>query len=211
MIKNIKGYFITILIILSVCNFNFIKGSNVIHESVIDSNNAKTNQFYVQDTSIVNIQEVKASKDGKLFIKRYEKLELKAYIIDSNMITIGYGHSTLRTDSLFKMGDIISVSEAESLFNKDIRHAEQIVRNVLLSWGEGVEITQGMFDAMVSMAYNMGIYGFQKAKFLIDLKNKDYWIAAEKIKTTSVSVRYPGLYIRRIGEYDLFTKNLIVF
>jgi GH24 family phage-related lysozyme (muramidase) len=77
-----------------------------------------------------------------------------------------------------------------------------------------------MFDAMVSMAFNMGVYGFVTCDFLEDLKNKDYTTAAEKIKTTRINgkvknskgkwetVEMPGLLDRRLIEYELFSKDI---
>lgn len=142
------------------------------------------------------------------FIKNHEKLRLKAYRIGDKRITIGWGHAEQIKTSRYKLGQEISIEEAENLFNKDLTIAENGVKRIFKQWkksGLDIKITQNMFDAMVSMAYNMGVYGLRTSDFIQHIKNGDFQTAADSIKTTKVSKKFPGLETRREKEQELFT------
>jgi lysozyme len=103
------------------------------------------------------------------------------------------------------------VEEAEKLFKNDLKRKEEGVRRMLLQWeedGYNVDITQSMFDAMVSMAFNMGVSGLRTTDFIQYLKQKDYEVAAELIKSTRVNSKFPGLINRREDEHNLFIKEM---
>ena len=231
-----KKHLATILIILFVGNFviknnrwdNFTKHGIEKASTEISNNNKidiekiekavkpiiPSNEILKVKTKTIpyiSAQNAKISISASMFIKKHEKLRLSAYSIGDGMITIGYGHASQERKSPYKVGDVITATQAEKLFRIDIKEAEDGVKRMLAEWkedGNNVKITQGMFDAMVSMAYNMGITGFRQSDFLDDLKNKDYTTAAKGIKNTGVSDEYPGLYDRRIAEYKLFIKDL---
>lgn len=189
----------------------------------VDSSTLQLKKIPLELIPAVDINTAKTSYNTKEFIKDHEKLRLEAYDLGDGHITVGYGHATPAKRSPYKIGDKITEKEANKLFVKDIENAEDGVKRMLKDWKKhniDVKITQSMFDSMVSMAFNMGIYGFVKADFLNDLKNKDYKAAAEKIKTTRITamikdengdyvkVQMPGLVDRRLTEYKLFTKDL---
>ena len=80
------------------------------------------------------------------------------------------------------------------------------MNRILDSWEEQgikVEITQGMYDAMVSMIFNMGIGNFRTSEFIQLVKQGRYDEAKEKIKTTNVT--YPGHKPRREKESNIFS------
>jgi len=151
-----------------------------------------------------------ASKGIKDFIKSFEKLRLKAYDIKDGKITIGYGH----TEGV-KKGDEITEEEAEEFFEEDIQTAEDVVIDILSAWKEGkhtYKITQSMFDALVSLAYNSGRGTLRSAtvkgsKFLSYLKKGDYKTASEKIETYALSDKFTGLIQRRKDESKWFCKE----
>jgi lysozyme len=170
------------------------------------------------------IEHAKISKEGKEAIKSHEQLRLKAYTInyrtkDKNgntiikndgMINIGWGHAEPIKTSKLKIGDEITEKQAEVLFQKDILTAEKGVKRLFKDWkdkGIDVQINQNMYDAIVSMAFNMGISGLRKTEFIQKLKDKNYKEAGELIKKLSASKKYPGLKIRRESEHKLFTKK----
>ena len=81
---------------------------------------------------------------------------------------------------------------------------------MLNDWEEqGIKpkITQKMYDAMVSMTYNMGP-GIRKSDFIQAVKKGDLKTAKELILTTSSNMfkKYPGLKSRRENEYKMFTS-----
>lgn len=162
----------------------------------------------------VNIDTVRTSQEAKEFIKQHEKLRLTAYSIGDGKVTIGWGHAEPIDNSRYKIGDVISLNQAANLFEKDIKRAENGVKEIFLSYKEEnpeeIILTQNMFDAMVSMAFNMGVNGLSKTDFIGLLKQKDYLTAAETIKTTKINPKFPGLEIRRQQEYEIFAKDLNV-
>ena len=133
---------------------------------------------------------------------------LKAYNIGDGMITIGWGHAEAVGNSNFRKGDVISYEKAEELLAQDIENAKAGLDRLLGRWDEeGVEydIDQGMYDAMVSMIFNMGIGNFLKSDFIQLVKQGKYNQAADKILTTNVS--YPGHIPRREKEKELFSGD----
>ena len=173
----------------------------------------------------VDIIKVKTSLATKKFIKEHEKLRLEAYAIGDGMITIGYGHANYEKQSPYKVGDKITQEKANQLFAKDITRTEDGVKRMLLEWkkaGHNTKIDQNMFDALISMAYNMGIGGLRQSHFLNDLKNKNYYGVAEKIKNTKTTsrvknekgkwetIKMPGLIDRRTTESELFLKGVTI-
>lgn len=88
------------------------------------------------------------SDSGRLFIKHWEGLKLKAYPdpgSGGHPWTIGWGHTPS------KEGAVITLSQAEKLFNDD-------VREVGVSIGElvTVPLSQGQTDALGSFLFNLG-------------------------------------------------------
>lgn len=133
---------------------------------------------------------------------------LKAYKIGDGMVTVGWGHAEKVGSSNFKKGDVISYKKAEELLAKDIAEAKGGLDRLLGRWDEaGVEyeIDQGMYDAMTSMIFNMGIGNFLKSDFIQLVKSGNYNEAANEILTTNVS--YPGHIPRREKEKEMFTSG----
>lgn len=131
---------------------------------------------------------------------------LTAYAIGDGMVTIGYGHAEpRRTTKLIPGKTTITKKQANALLLKDMAEAKGGLDRLLLRWKEkGVpyDISQGMYDSMVSMIFNMGIGNFLKSNFIKHLKHGNYETAREKILTTNVN--YPGLIKRRKNEFELF-------
>ncbi|MFW6219248.1 MAG: lysozyme [bacterium] len=161
---------------------------------------------------INHINSLKVSEEGQEEIKKHEVLKLRGYRIGDGMITIGWGHAEPIGRSKFSVGEKITKKTAEILFQKDLKVAEDGVKRILLEWYKKdnvkLPLSQNMFDALVSMAYNMGVYGLKSSKFMEELKNsQDPEKSAEKIKTSRVG-KWKGLKVRRQHEYNLFTAGL---
>ena len=168
----------------------------------------------------------KSSKDLYNHLK-YEEGSLKhkgepvlvAYNLGDNAKTIGYGHAVFKRekegyDFLPNYNKIISgktkitKDQAEILLKDDIEKAENIINKILDEWEEKQikpQITQGMYDAMVSMAFNIGP-GIRKSNFIQLLKKGDIEGAKKEILVTSENLfdNYPGLKPRREREYKMF-------
>jgi lysozyme len=219
---SVKKHISTILMMLFLANFVaqnsifsetdlFAMSNKVAKENTIDikklDNIAKANKVLKK----LDYKTAKTSTDTKKLIKEHEKLRLIAYAIGDGRITIGYGHAYPEKKSPYKVGDKISEEKAEKLFAHDITVAENGIKRMLSQWekdGIKLHIDQSMFDAMVSMAYNIGISGFRQTEFVQYLKKGNYKAAAEEIKNTMVSSKFPGLVTRRQQEYELFAQNL---
>jgi lysozyme len=151
------------------------------------------------------------SQDGWNHIKEEESLRLKAYSIGDGMITVGWGHAEPASYSKYKVGQRISEEEAQEILEKDLNHIADGVRGIFTEWeeeGVDVKITQDMFDALVSIAFNTGVGGLRRSELMKDLKRGDHEVAGEKIKTFRVSKKFPGLYDRREKESQMFLASL---
>jgi len=102
----------------------------------------------------------------------------------------------------------ITKDNAETLLKDDIQDAEDIINEILNDWEEkGIKppITQGMYDAMTSMTYNMG-RGIRTTDFIQAVKRGDLKLAKKLILTTSQNLfdEFPGLEPRRQKESEMF-------
>ena len=154
----------------------------------------------------------KSSLELKNFLKHEEgsikhkgEPVLTAYKLGDGMITVGWGHAERISKSKFKKGQTITREKAEELLNQDINDAERYLNNILNNWKEqGIQydINQGMYDAMVSLIFNMGIGNFKKSEFIQLVKSGQYDLAKEKILTTNVT--WTGHKPRREKESEMF-------
>jgi len=154
---------------------------------------------------------------------------LTAYDLGDGAYTIGYGHAVFadpsrgdnggKYDFLPKYNQItpgkttITPEQAEILLKDDVKSASDELDRLLNQWtSKGIEpnITQPMYDAMVSMIYNMGIRNFRLTEFIQLVKRGKFKSAAEEIKTTSKHMfnKYPGLETRRNRESEMFKSGL---
>lgn len=144
---------------------------------------------------------------------------LTAYDLGDGAYTIGYGHAIQKGeregyDFLPNYGKIrpgktrITPKQAEILFRDDIKIAEGIVNEILDDWEtQGIKpnLTQGMYNTLVSMAYNMG-RGIRTKEFLQAIKRGNFEEARELILQTSSGIfdDFPGLKLRREKEAKMF-------
>ena len=136
---------------------------------------------------------------------------LKAYEIGDGKITIGWGHSEPIKTSKFKIGQKISIEEAQKLFKKDMEETANGVRRIFKEWkNEGVnrKITQDMFDALVSISFNTGIGSLRSSEIIKELKKGNYEKAGKIIKSTNTNDDFGGLSKRRESESKLFLTFL---
>jgi lysozyme len=154
-----------------------------------------------------DVQKLNLSKNGLSLIKKHETLKLYAYSIGDGKITIGYGTAYDINNSPYKVGDEITKEKAIELLKKRVTIAENGVKRIFKEWDDEnnpVHISQNQFDALVSMAYNMGVRGLRNTRVMELIKNKQFKEAGEIIKKTKVSKKFKGLYTRREEESDLF-------
>ena len=154
----------------------------------------------------------KLSQDGWNHIKNEEKCKLKAYAIGDGMITVGYGHAEKFSKSKIRVGEKISQEQADKFLEKDLKEAADGVRKMFKDWEEEdnvvVPITQSMFDALVSIAFNAGVGGLRRSDVVKHLKKGDYSSTGDSIKKFKVSKKFPGLAVRRDKESKMFLASI---
>jgi lysozyme len=136
------------------------------------------------------------SDAGLALIKRFEGLSLKAYRCSAGVLTIGWG-----TTRGVKPGQVISEAEAEAMLRADVARFAQGVSERLQ-----VPVTQGQFDGLVSLAYNIGLAAFGKSTLLRLLNQSKYAEAAAQFPRWNKGGGkvLPGLVKRRAAERALF-------
>ena len=133
-------------------------------------------------------------------IAKWEGFEPEAYRDVVGVWTIGFGHT-----KDVKGGDKISYFDAVSLLKKEVAHfARGVDLNVT------VPLTQNMFDALTSFAYNLGLGNLKRSTLLRKLNREDYEGAAREFKRWNKAGGkvYRGLTSRRLEEEELFRKDL---
>lgn len=132
---------------------------------------------------------------------QWEGCRLKAYRCPAGVLTIGYGH----TGPDVKPGLEITAPQAVALFNADV---DKFARSVEASLA-GVSLKQKQFDAVVSLAYNIGLGALKKSTLYRKVKANpdDPTIRAEFMKHVNARANgvlkpLPGLVKRRRAEAD---------
>ncbi|GHC19353.1 lysozyme [Aidingimonas halophila] len=139
------------------------------------------------------------SSAGLKLIQSHEGLRLEAYRDAVGIPTIGYGHTKTA-----EMGQEITEAQALELLQSDVESFEDAVRDAV-----NVTITQNMFDALVSFAFNVGIGAFRDSTLLKKLNDHDYNGAADELLrwTKAGGKELAGLVKRREDERDLFLTS----
>ena len=140
---------------------------------------------------------MKISQAGVDAIKAFEGLRLDAYKCPAGIPTIGYGS----TGSHVSMGMSITEEYAEVLLREDIERFERCVNEYVT-----VELTQHMFDALVSFAFNLGCGALKRSTLLKRVNvNRKEDAANEFLRWDKAGGRkLAGLTRRRNEEREMF-------
>lgn len=104
---------------------------------------------------------MKLSKKGLDFIAQEEGLRLNAYQDQVGVWTIGYGSTFYEDGTKVKKGDKITKERALNLFANITKVFEDGVNRVVKS-----KLNQNQFDALVSIAFNIGLGAFSGSTLL---------------------------------------------
>ena len=144
---------------------------------------------------------MKVSNKGLELIKEFEGFSSTAYLCSAKKATIGYGNTFLEDGTPVKIGDQISKERAETL----LKH---VVDNfsVAVEVDIKIEVTQNQFDALVSLAYNIGLGAFKNSTLLRQLNRGNFVGASQEFLRWNKSNGKPllGLTRRREREKLLF-------
>ncbi len=161
------------------------------------------------------VSSMKASEDLKTLIKYWEGVRLTAYKAHSSeeYWTIGYGHYG---PDVYE-GMEITAEQADAYFEQDIAAFEAAANRIIANYG--LEASQSVFDAMLSLSYNFGpswvetyagswrLARYVKAGFKDSSGNKipDLEIAdAFAVLCSAGGEILPGLLKRRLNEAEIF-------
>jgi lysozyme len=151
------------------------------------------------------------SSKGLALLKKNEGCVLRAYLCPAGVWTIGYGS----TGPHVRPNSVITKAEAEALLIQDLNRFE-----IAVSKAVAPKIPmQEEFDAMVSLAFNIGIGSFNKSSVVRKYKAGDKAGAANafgmwnKARVRGKLTVLPGLVRRRAEEAQLFlsaTEDAVV-
>ena len=109
------------------------------------------------------------STAGINLICSFEGLKLKAYDDGVGVWTIGFGTTIYPNGIKVKKGDTCTEAQAKAYMAHDLKKFESAVNSAVT-----VSINQNQFDALVSLAYNIGKGAFEKSTLLKILNESDY-------------------------------------
>lgn len=142
---------------------------------------------------------MKLSQRGIDLIKQFEGYSSKAYPDPATggvPWTIGYG-----TTRGVKPGMVITAEQAEKMLRDDVAKFESGVSSLIAA-----PTTQGQFDAMVSLAYNIGLGNFGKSTLLKKHNARCYTCAADQFRVWNRANGkvMNGLTRRRAAERQVY-------
>jgi lysozyme len=144
---------------------------------------------------------MKISQTGIDLIKNFESLQLDAYRCPAGVWTIGWGHTRG-----VQPGEHISGERAAELLAADIAEVERDLPSVV-----HVNLTQGQWDALVSLCFNLcgGALRLPKTcpHLVASLNSGDFEGAAGQLLNINHAANgraLPGLTRRREAESKLF-------
>lgn len=142
---------------------------------------------------------MRISNKGRNFIKGFEDLRLVAYPdpgTGGKPWTIGWGHT-----KGVKQGDRITQEQAEKFLLDDLAVFELTVNSAIKR-----PMTQNQFDAMVSLAFNIGGPAFAQSTLASKFNAGDVQGTADQFPRWKFSDGkvMPGLVKRRAAEREMF-------
>jgi lysozyme len=143
------------------------------------------------------------------FIRGEEGCRLKAYRDVAGIPTIGWGSTMYEDGTRVKMGDVIDMDKANRLLEWEVKTKAGAVVDCL----RNIVLNQNQVDALISLAYNIGVGGFRQSTVLKRVRNNpkdptiaDAFMMWNKITdpVTKKKVVSKGLTLRRKREAKLY-------
>ena len=104
---------------------------------------------------------MKTGRAGLELIKKFEGWRSKAYRDSVNVLTIGYGHTSMAGSPKVTPGMKITRVQGEAILRNDLLKYERAVNNAVK-----VDLNQNQFDCLVSFTYNCGPANLRKSSVL---------------------------------------------
>jgi lysozyme len=161
---------------------------------------------------------VKVSPAAIEMIKHHEGVRTKPYRCPALLWTVGVGHVIDPAHAAVKYEErrnlpipagwdrVLTMAEVDSILAQDLGRFERgVVRLCPAAVGR-----QGIFDSLVSFAFNVGLGNLQRSSLRMKTNRGDFEEAAEEfLKWTKAGGRVlPGLVKRRRDERSLYLSSL---
>lgn len=137
------------------------------------------------------------SPQGLEFIKRFQGLSLEKYRDAEGLWVIGYGH-LIREGERFD--ECLTHAQAEMLFEQDVENYRQ-----WLCQDINVPLAQHQFDALLSLAFSLGLEGLRQSAIVQAINRRDFnaalaeWLREEEQQSS--------LAFQRQAEASLFQST----
>ncbi len=147
---------------------------------------------------------MKTSASGRADIARREGNKLTAYRDSVNVLTIGVGHTSAAGAPTVTAGMSITPHQSDEILTRDLAKFEAAVNGAVK-----VLLAQHEFDALVSLAFNIGGGAFAKSTLVKKLNAGDRAGAANAFLSWDKAggKTLKGLTIRRQAERAQFLKG----
>jgi len=144
---------------------------------------------------------MKTSPSGRAAIARREGNKLKAYKDSVGVLTIGVGHTSAAGPPKVVSGMTITAQESDEILSRDLALFEKAVSSAVK-----VLLKQSEFDALVSLAFNIGAGAFSKSTLVRKLNAGDRAGAADQflVWNKAGGKVLKGLASRRADERKQF-------
>lgn len=151
----------------------------------------------------ITLDEMHVSPSGVDLICNFEGKRLMAYDDGVGVWTIGFGTTIYPNGIKVKKGDVCTEAQAKAYMAHDLKKFELAVSNVVT-----VPLSQNQFDALVSLAYNIGTNAFKNSTLVKMLNAGDIRGAANQFDVwiKAGGKRMQGLVNRRAKEKALFLR-----
>ena len=146
-----------------------ISGGTLTQKQVDAANQviAKTSAATVSDMWGLAIDQMVVSLFGVDLICGFEGKRLTAYDDGVGVWTIGFGTTAYPNGTKVKKGDTCAEYQAKAYMAHDLKKFESAVNNAVT-----VPLNQNQFDALVSLAYNIGTNAFSGSTLCVQCVNR---------------------------------------
>ena len=180
-----------------------ISGGTLTQKQVDAANQVilKASAATVADMLGLAIDQMVVSLFGVDIICGFEGKRLAAYDDGVGVWTIGFGTTVYPNGIKVKKGDTCTEAQAKAYMAHDLKKFESAVNKAVT-----VQLNQNQFDALVSLAYNIGTNAFSKSTLVKKLNANDIRGAADQfdVWVNAGGKRMQGLVNRRAKEKALF-------
>ena len=157
----------------------------------------------VADMLGIAIDQMVVSLFGVDLICGFEGKRLAAYDDGVGVWTIGFGTTVYPNGIKVMKGDTCTEAQAKTYMAHDLKKFEATVNKAVT-----VQLNQNQFDALLSLAYNIGASAFSQSTLVKKLNANDIRGAADQfdVWVNAGGKRMQGLVNRRSKEKLLFLK-----